>query len=198
MMKLHSRYRQLLVPLMMVPILLMASCGGSDEKPAAVSSAATQQGSAAPDTSDADADADEQVVCNLFSNEEISEATGFQVVKAEGNIMGLPTCEWELSVPDTTTAAGLPMLAIVLLPEPDFRSRVDPLGGSLQDIDGPADELKLHYVGGGDTGSPANATFFALKGNQGFQILSGLDVWTDEETAKSALVDLTAKIFDRI
>ena len=203
-MKLRHRYRQLLAPLVIGPLLLVASCGGNDDEPASEPVTRTDTGSAAPDASDddsgddQDSDDDQQVACNLLSNEEIADATGFEVVAAEGNTFGLPMCEWELSVPESTGPRGLPALQIVLLSESDYRSRVEPFLDSLADIDGPADEMKLHFVGGGDTGIPAMVNLFVLDGDQGFEIQPGFEIWHDEAAATSALVDLTVKIIDRI
>jgi len=197
MTKRRIRYRRMLVPAIIVPALLVSSCGGDDE-PASEPTALTNPGSVTPDVDDVEVDTDEQVVCNLLSDEEIAEATGFEVVAAEGNTMGLPMCEWELAIPESAGPTGLPIFQIVLLPERDYRTRVTPLLESLQDIDGPADEMKLHFVGGGDTDLPAMVTFFALKGTQGFQVKPGVEVWHDEAAATSALVALTGRIFDRM
>ena len=128
---------------MVVPLLLVTSCAASDDEQASESATAAQSGSAESDANDVDAETDEQIVCNLFSNDEISAITGFEAVSAEGSTMGLPMCEWEMSI-------------------------------------------------------PAMVDFFALKGNQGFTIAPGFEMWHDEATATSALLDLTGKIFDRI
>lgn len=200
MMKLPYRYRRTLVLASMVPILLMAACGGSDDTPVAESTAVTQPNSPTPDASDidGDGDVDEQVICDLLSNDEIREATGFEVASAEGNTSALPTCDWELSVPESAGIVGLPVLSVVLLPESDYRSRVDPLGDGLQEIDGLDYEVKFHYAAGNaDSGIPARMYFFALNGNQGIQILAGFALWDSEEAAKSALLDMADKIFNR-
>ncbi len=194
-MKLPHRYRQILVLVPMVPILLVSACGGSDDTPVAESTAMTQPSSTTPDANDID---DEQFVCDLLSDDEIREATGFGVALAEGNTSALSTCDWELAVPESAGIVGLPVLSVVLLPESDYRSRVDPLGDGLQDINGPGDEVKFRYAAGNPvSGIPARMYFFALDGSQGIQILSGFAIWDNEEAAKSALFDMADKIFDR-
>lgn len=199
MMKLPHRYRQILALVPMVPLLLVSACGGSDDTPVAESTAVTQPSSTTPDASDIDADADEQVVCDLLSNDEIREATGFAVASAEGNVMALPTCDWELAVGESAEIVGLPVVSVVLMPESDYRSRVDPLGDGLQEIDGLDYEVKFHYAAGNaDSGIPDRMYFFALNGNQGIQILAGFAPWDSEEAAKSGLLDMADKIFDRI
>lgn len=197
MINLPLRYRRLLVPVMLMPLLLVASCGGNDDEQTSESANTAQSDSADPSANE-DADSDKQRVCNLLTDEEIRDATGFDVASAEGDNFGLPVCEWELAIPESAGVAGLPLISLVLLPEADYRSRVEPLLDSLRDIEGPADEMKLHFVGGGDTGIPARATLFALKRTQGFQIGLGFEAWDNEAAASSALVDLTGKIFDRI
>ena len=198
-MKVSHRYRQILVLVPMVPLLLVSACGGSDDTPGVESTTVTQPSSTTPDASDVDADSDEQVVCDLLSHDEIHEATGLEVASAEGNTLALPTCEWELAVPESPEIVGLPVVSVVLMPEIDYRSRVDPLGDGLQEIDGLDYEVKFHYAAGNaDSGIPARMYFFALNGDQGIQILAAFALWDSEEAAKSALLDMADKIFDRI
>lgn len=85
-----------------------------------------------------------------------------------------------------------------MLPGKEYQTRVDPISELLRDLEGPADELKLHFAGGGDTGVPASVTFFARQGDRGFQLTPGLEIWPDEATATPALIDLTGKIFERL
>lgn len=207
MSNLRFQSRQLLAVAMIVPLLAVASCAGSNQEQASKTVTETTTGPAESDSvndaednsdeADTGEDADEQAVCNLLSNEEIGKVTGSEVLTAVGSTMGLPMCEWELTVPGSSEITEAPLLSLVLLPAADYHSRVDPLVSSLKDVAGPADELKLHFVGGGDTGIPTMVTFFTLNGENGFQIMSSPNMWPDEATATTALLDLTEKILER-
>jgi hypothetical protein len=193
-MKLRLRYRQMVVPVMMVPVLLVGSCGGSSDEQASESTTVTEPGSASTDPSDAEADTDEQGACSLVSHEEISDATGFDVLSAKELRSAQPTCEWELNVPESSGARGLPMLKIELLTESEYRSRMAPMNDGTYDIDGPVAEVLFHY----EPDSTSVLPLFAFDGSQGLQITAGFPMWDDEVSATSAMLDLTSKVFDRV